>query len=93
MSDGPYNGWTNYETWCASMWMDNDESNYRQARELASDADGDYYELADRLRDWMDDENPLADQASMWTDLLSGAFSVIDWEEIARGLIAEMDDQ
>lgn len=25
MTDRKYNGWTNYETWVVSLWMDNDE--------------------------------------------------------------------
>ena len=24
-----YNGWTNYETWCVALWLDNDETSYR----------------------------------------------------------------
>lgn len=26
--DSGYNGWTNFETWCASMWITNDAGNY-----------------------------------------------------------------
>lgn len=30
-----YNGWTNYETWNWSLWIDNDEGWYDQTREAA----------------------------------------------------------
>lgn len=40
-----YNGWTNYETWAVSLWIDNDQATYhywreetaRHAREADSD--------------------------------------------------------
>ena len=28
-----YNGWSNYETWAVSLWLDNEESSYRYWRE------------------------------------------------------------
>lgn len=28
-NDRKYNGWTNYETWTVSLWLDNDEPSYR----------------------------------------------------------------
>ena len=30
--DTTYNGWTNWETWCASLWINNEEALYRTAR-------------------------------------------------------------
>lgn len=41
--DATYNGYTNYETWCVSLWLNNEEGSYRHcrmlAREMANAAD------------------------------------------------------
>ena len=31
-----YNGWTNYETWLVSLWLDNDQASYLYWREEAA---------------------------------------------------------
>lgn len=33
--DTKYNGWTNYETWCLTLWLENDEVSYNYWREQA----------------------------------------------------------
>ena len=38
MSDRKYNGWTNYETWCVNLWLDNDEGSSDYWRERAREA-------------------------------------------------------
>ena len=32
MTTTTYNGWANWETWCASLWINNEEHLYRMAR-------------------------------------------------------------
>lgn len=29
-----YQGWTNWDTWNANLWLNNDESSYREARRI-----------------------------------------------------------
>lgn len=97
-----YNGWTNYETWVVALWLDNDEPTYRHWRERAdewrnADTTSDYwtqeesarFNLADELRESVNESNPLADDANMYTDLLGAALSEVDWQEIAEHMLDE----
>lgn len=78
-----YNGWSNYETWLANLWLTNDESSYALLREATSKDAWRTYEQADwlemMLRYQLDDE---IDVPCLWQDLLRVAFGRIDWSEI-----------
>ena len=37
MTDKAYNGWTNYETWAVSLWLDNEQGSYNYWREQAEE--------------------------------------------------------
>ena len=77
-----YNGYTNYETWCVSLWLDNDEPNHLWLRNLVASA-ASSYDKAQRLKEYVSyDHNPLIDTATMYTDLLGGALSAVNWHEI-----------
>lgn len=67
--DKTYNGWKNYETWNAKLWMDNDEGSYRYWCERADEAYGNAeasqnftreeqaaLDLADQLEQEFDDD-------------------------------------
>lgn|SRR4030067_2655307 len=34
MCNKEYNGYTNYETWCVNLWIDNDQGLYYQVQEM-----------------------------------------------------------
>ena len=97
-----YQGWNNYETWNVALWIDNDQGTYEMVEEWAKEAweaaeipkyswltreRGAVYILAEQIKELVEDGNPLGSDASMYTDLLNGALSEVDWREIATGRI------
>lgn len=98
-----YQGWTNYETWATSLWIDNEEPLYREARKMARGArrkaaeqieDGDKFPrearfiLADALKEWVEGMAPDLG-ATLFSDLLNAALSAVDWLEIADAYFQE----
>ena len=101
-----YNGWKNYETWNVALWIDNDQGNYNHRQSLAQDAWDDAEAgrystreqnaksaLADSLKDWIEEQNPLANEASMFADLMNAALSEVDWYEIAENFLEDVDKE
>ena len=87
-----YNGWKNYETWLVALWIDNDQSTYSYARELRDQfKENEYsrYDLSHALKDWIEEDNPLMDNADLFTDLLQSALDEVDWYEIADNYLTE----
>jgi hypothetical protein len=80
-TDERYNGWTNYETWCVALWLDNDEYLQNEAYRIVADC-GNTYEAEQAFKEMIDDMNPLVETATMFTDLLNAAISNVNWYEI-----------
>lgn len=94
-----YNGWSNYETWCVGLWLDNEESAYEywreRAQQIVDHPPKPEYEwqtgnrlivwaLAEEMKDIVEDMKPLTSEASMYSDLLNAALSEVDWHELAE---------
>ena len=104
-----YQGWHNYETWNVALWIDNDQGTYEMVKDWASNAweesevvaDRPYLNreqratstLADQIQELVEDGNPLASDASMYSDMLSAAIGEVDWAEIAKGWIEEVEKE
>ncbi len=92
-----HNGWANYETWLTALWIDNDRGSYEHRRDLTCQIKDSYpddeekqaYELGDLLKDWISEQNPLSDQASLFVDLINAALSEVNWREIAVNFLSE----
>ena len=93
-----YNGWTNYETWLVNLWMDNEQGSqdyYRErAREFYEQAADEmmvtrsqraWISLADWLKEHHEENRP--ELPGVYGDLLGGALSSVNWDEIARHYI------
>jgi hypothetical protein len=84
-----YNGWKNYETWCVSLWLDNDPNTHAELLELVQvdedeeDREKELWLRAQMLEKWVEEMNPVS-EASLWSDLLSAALSEVDWAEIVE---------
>ena len=95
MKDATYNGWANYETWLVNLWMDNEQGSQEFFREEAQRV----YRATTRSRsftreerarmdysDWLKDhwEENRPELPGAYGDLLGGALSAVNWDEIAR---------
>jgi hypothetical protein len=95
-----YNGWKNYETWNVALWLGNDQGTYSLHCEMAQEAydenDGDKgsaaSDLAKKIEEFVDENNPLAGESSMFSDLLNSALSEVDYYEIAEHYLADVEE-
>ena len=75
-----YNGWSNYQTWLVSSWLDNDEFWTDNIRDVIASLDTPR-EQAKELEFWVR-ENIVESTASLQTDLLNSALDDVNWLEI-----------
>ena len=95
MSNNEYNGWSNYETWCVKLWIDNEQHLQEHWLERAGAAleegEGARNLLAAELREWLDDQcGDAAEQLEgygMLIDLLRSAMSEADAYEVAESFL------
>jgi hypothetical protein len=76
-----YNGYTNYETWLVSLWLDNDERTNGYLMDLAADESKTPYEKERELQTEIEDMAPDLG-VSMFADMLMAAIQVVNWREI-----------
>ena len=104
MKNEKYNGWSNYETWCTKLWLDNDSYDYwqdetrialRDAKktEYWSARDSAVCALASSLKSHHDEVSADAiPNACLFSDLLQSALADVNWSEIAHSLIESVEN-
>ena len=77
-----YNSWVNRETWLISLWLNNDEYNYRLLIDIL-ELDISVDDKAKRLQELVEDQMyDLELGANIFSDLLSTSLSKVDWFEV-----------
>ena len=83
-----YDGFKNYETMAMYKWIHSDKVMNKylfHMRYAYSDPEG----LAAQLKPYVLDANPLADEPSVYSDILTTALNRIDWLAVAEEFIRE----
>lgn len=97
MTEQTYQGWDNYETWVAHLWMTNEEGTYntcmemaRLARKASEDRVDVLIDLVEQLRSFFTDDAP--NLQGLYADLLTHAIGKINWWEIANAFIESVEE-
>jgi len=86
MEGKKYQGWTNYETWVVNLWLTNYSGTYDAILESVRDNAADH-DAGEAIKEFVEELNPLNDkEPSLFTDLMNGALSEVNWREIAQSL-------
>lgn len=82
-NDGTYNGYKNWETWTVNLWLTSEELTYLMLEYLA-ETSNDVQEMADKAKEYVMNNNPLAGQPSLYHDLLTSALEEVDWVQAVK---------
>jgi len=85
-----YNGWTNYETWNVSLWLDEEDYMHCVPFEMREYKDN-AYGLSKVIEDYVEEMRPEM-PPSMFCDLLGAALSEVNWIEIAEHYLSDLED-
>ena len=82
-----YNGWTNYETWVAKLWIDNDQGGYLHWHEaaracIAAVAEGEGNPYAD--------DDPQRERLMLAERLKDEMYETTVWENDGAGLASDL---
>lgn len=93
-----YNGWTNYETWCLNIWIDNDQYLHERKEEAIRDVTLNFegeeqiHELAHDLELIVDNLKDNALEVGLLSDLLGAAVGNINFWELASHYLDDFNE-
>lgn len=82
---------TNDATRRVNLWLSNDYNTYQEMVSLANDAE-DQEELAENIKNFVEENNPLASDSGMYAELLNNALSEVDYNELASDFWEDRDE-
>lgn len=94
------NGWTNYPTWCVSLWLGDDVNplNFFDVDDIVArlangDRSGLIYDFAEELRNMVDEvqEQTESYPGGMFVDLMRYALEQVDYYQIAENALDDME--
>jgi accessory colonization factor AcfC len=104
MNTSEYNGWTNYQTWAVSLWMDNTQGDQQywaeitkevveraQADAIFTAAERAAFDLTEKMKDHFEENMP--EIGGVYADLLGSALSDVNWREIAQHLVKQVTNE
>lgn len=90
MENTKYNGWTNYETWNANLWADNDWHMSERIALITADYFSSFEDLdqitslvAGDIKAMFMDMMPEVENG-FFSDVMNASFREVNWHEIAR---------
>jgi len=91
MTDTTYNGWTNYETWLANVWL----SEVDFTSELESERGLTLCDVAQQVEDTIEIMTDEAREVSRGfaSDLLRAAIGAINVNELARAYFGDLETE
>jgi hypothetical protein len=72
------------------LWLGSEPGKMEQAREIVKGSVS-WTRASDSLKEWIEESNPLADQANMYVDLLSFALGKIEYGRIVDHIAEEIE--
>ena len=95
-----YNGWTNKPTWSIALWLADDQSQHNFLVETAgryfSDdlltGAGKIARFSEFIKAYIEEQSPVADESSMWNDIVGWTLAITDWRELAESYFATAED-
>jgi hypothetical protein len=92
--------WISNDQGSQACWLEQARAHFENAADCESVREGLWARrsaarsrLADQIKDEFEDGSPLADEANVYSDLLTATLGEVDWHEIADHLLADAIDE